>query len=158
MFSDRDISTRRDAVAVALAQADVFFGSLLFDYDQVEWLRSAIARVPVRLVFESALELMGTTKCGTFQLDPSGMSCPIGACRHASVGALLVEWGSVASIQAPCTAVLKMVGGAGCVCGAGCLCVGKEAQGAIRVHPRGLQGFQPTCPLRSIVQLSHAGP
>lgn len=34
---------------------------------QVEWLRSHIQRVPIRLVFESALELMGTTQIGTFQ-------------------------------------------------------------------------------------------
>jgi hypothetical protein len=35
VFSDRDIPTQRDAITAALAEADVFFGSLLFDYDQV---------------------------------------------------------------------------------------------------------------------------
>lgn len=40
-------------------------------YDlQVEWLRELVVRVPIRLVFESALELMGTTKIGTFQVFP----------------------------------------------------------------------------------------
>ncbi len=38
VFSDRDIAIDRGAVEAALANADVFFGSLLFDYDQVGWL------------------------------------------------------------------------------------------------------------------------
>ena len=37
---------------------------------QVEWLRARISAIPVRLVFESALELMGTTQIGTFQASP----------------------------------------------------------------------------------------
>ena len=72
VFSDRDIETRRGELEGALASADVFFGSLIFDYDQVEWLRARVARVPVRLVFESALELMSTTQVGTFQMAPGG--------------------------------------------------------------------------------------
>ena len=35
---------------------------------QVEWLRERIGAIPVRLVFESALELMGTTQIGSFQV------------------------------------------------------------------------------------------
>ena len=35
MFSDRNISAKRAEVEAALQSADVFFGSLLFDYDQV---------------------------------------------------------------------------------------------------------------------------
>ena len=35
VFSDRDILSNRQRVEVALDGADVFFGSLLFDYDQV---------------------------------------------------------------------------------------------------------------------------
>lgn len=35
MFSDRDISSQRDKVQQALEGADIFFGSLLFDFDQV---------------------------------------------------------------------------------------------------------------------------
>ncbi|MGB3759720.1 MAG: DUF3479 domain-containing protein, partial [Rivularia sp. (in: cyanobacteria)] len=38
VFSDRDISSKRAEVESALQDADVFFGSLLFDYDQVVWL------------------------------------------------------------------------------------------------------------------------
>ena len=56
----------------ALHSADVFFGSLLFDYDQVEWLRERIKQIPVRLVFESALELMSLTQIGTFQVTIAG--------------------------------------------------------------------------------------
>lgn len=54
------------------AGADCFFGSLLFDYDTVEWLRAQLTNVPVVLVFESALELMGQTRIGSFTMDPSG--------------------------------------------------------------------------------------
>ena len=35
VFSDRDIDSQRDRIEAALERADVFFGSLLFDYDQV---------------------------------------------------------------------------------------------------------------------------
>ena len=62
VFSDRDIEARRQDIEAALESADVFFGSLLFDYDQVAWLEARVASVPVRLVFESSLELMGTTQ------------------------------------------------------------------------------------------------
>jgi magnesium chelatase subunit H len=61
-------------VEAALEGADVFFGSLLFDFDQVEWLRARVAKVPVRLVFESSLELMESTQVGGFQMAPGGKS------------------------------------------------------------------------------------
>ena len=35
VFSDRDISDKRGEMEAALQGADMFFGSLLFDYDQV---------------------------------------------------------------------------------------------------------------------------
>lgn len=100
MYSDRDLEPRRREVEAALESCDIFFGSLLFDFDQVcflpessgppkailfarpssftflghmqvEWLRARISKVPVRLVFESALELMSCTQvrpkgCRTF--------------------------------------------------------------------------------------------
>lgn len=50
VFSDRDLESRRGEVEAALARADAFFGSLLFDFDQVEWLRPRLERIPVRLV------------------------------------------------------------------------------------------------------------
>ncbi len=79
VFSDRDITTSSTEVADALKNADVFFGSLLFDYDQVMWLRDRLTQVPIRLVFESALELMSLTKLGAFSIgdQPKGMPKPI---------------------------------------------------------------------------------
>lgn len=79
VFSDRDISSKRTEVETALKDADVFFGSLIFDYDQVLWLRDRLAQIPIRLVFESALELMSLTKLGDFAIGdkPKGMPKPV---------------------------------------------------------------------------------
>ncbi|MBW4570716.1 MAG: magnesium chelatase subunit H [Tolypothrix carrinoi HA7290-LM1] len=79
VFSDRDITTNRSEVEAALHNADVFFGSLLFDYDEVLWLRDRVAQIPIRLVFESALELMSLTKLGDFAIGdkPKGMPKPV---------------------------------------------------------------------------------
>ncbi|MEH2275376.1 MAG: magnesium chelatase subunit H [Nostoc sp.] len=79
VFSDRDLTNKRTEVEAALHDADVFFGSLLFDYDQVVWLRDRIAQIPIRLVFESALELMSLTKLGDFAIGdkPKGMPKPV---------------------------------------------------------------------------------
>lgn len=79
VFSDRDITTNPIEVQVALKDADVFFGSLIFDYDQVLWLRDRVAQIPIRLVFESALELMSLTKLGDFAIGdkPKGMPKPV---------------------------------------------------------------------------------
>ncbi|MDJ0679348.1 MAG: magnesium chelatase subunit H [Xenococcaceae cyanobacterium MO_167.B52] len=79
VFSDRDISTNPDTVATALEAADVFFASLVFDYDQVMWLRERVQNIPIRLVFESALELMSLTRLGKFVIGdkPKGMPKPV---------------------------------------------------------------------------------
>ncbi|WP_414623692.1 magnesium chelatase subunit H [Calothrix sp. CCY 0018] len=79
VFSDRDISSKRTEVETALQDADVFFGSLLFDYDQVLWLRERVNNIPIRLVFESALELMSCNKIGAFAIGdkPKGMPKPV---------------------------------------------------------------------------------
>lgn len=79
VFSDRDITDKPDTVATALETADVFFGSLIFDYDQVIWLRERVQDVPIRLVFESALELMSLTRLGKFVIGdkPKGMPKPV---------------------------------------------------------------------------------
>ena len=79
VFSDRDITTSPREVEAALHNADVFFGSLLFDYDQVLWLRDRVSHIPIRLVFESALELMSLTKLGAFVIgdNPKGMPKPV---------------------------------------------------------------------------------
>ncbi|MEM7579020.1 MAG: magnesium chelatase subunit H [Cyanobacteria bacterium P01_A01_bin.80] len=79
VFSDRDISSKPAEVETALQDADVFFGSLLFDYDQVLWLRERVKDIPIRLVFESALELMSCNKIGEFSIGdkPKGMPKPV---------------------------------------------------------------------------------
>ncbi|AOW99743.1 magnesium chelatase subunit H [Moorena producens PAL-8-15-08-1] len=79
VFSDREITANPDTVDAALQDAQVFFGSLLFDYDQVLWLRDRIQHIPIRLVFESALELISLTQIGQFKIGdkPKGMPKPV---------------------------------------------------------------------------------
>jgi magnesium chelatase subunit H len=79
VFSDRDIATSPETIETALQDADVFFASLVFDYDQVMWLRQRVPHVPIRLVFESALELMSLTRLGKFVIGdrPKGMPKPV---------------------------------------------------------------------------------
>jgi magnesium chelatase subunit H len=79
VFSDRDLTSNPTQVEAALQTADVFFGSLLFDYDQVMWLRDRVKTIPIRLVFESALELMSLTQLGKFAIGdkPKGMPKPV---------------------------------------------------------------------------------
>ena len=79
VFSDRDIASQPDVVAAALENAQVFFASLIFDYDQVLWLRERAENIPIRLVFESALELMSLTRLGKFVIGekPKGMPKPV---------------------------------------------------------------------------------
>jgi magnesium chelatase subunit H len=79
VFSDRDITSAPTTVADALKNADVFFASLVFDYDQVLWLRDRTQHIPIRLVFESALELMSLTQLGKFVIGdkPKGMPKPV---------------------------------------------------------------------------------
>ena len=79
VFSDRALSTEPETVAAALEGADVFFASLIFDYDAVMWLRERVQNIPLRLVFESALELISLTQLGKFAIGdkPKGMPKPI---------------------------------------------------------------------------------
>ncbi len=79
VFSDRDLTANPAAVEQALQGADVFFASLIFDYDQVLWLRDRAQHIPIRLVFESALELMSLTQLGQFSIGdkPKGMPKPV---------------------------------------------------------------------------------
>ncbi|MBE9062260.1 magnesium chelatase subunit H [cf. Phormidesmis sp. LEGE 11477] len=83
VFCDRDLTTQPEAVAQALAKADIFFASLIFDYDQVIWLRDRLEHIPTRLIFESALELMALTQLGKFAMRPksgqkkAGMPKPV---------------------------------------------------------------------------------
>jgi magnesium chelatase subunit H len=79
VFSDRDLTPRAKDVDAALHGADAVFCSLIFDYDQVMWLRERLQDIPIRLVFESALELMSLTRLGKFSLgdQPQGMPKPV---------------------------------------------------------------------------------
>ena len=79
IFSDRQLTTAENTIAEALQGAQVFFASLIFDYDQVMWLRERVENIPIRLVFESALELMSLTQLGQFKIGdkPKGMPKPI---------------------------------------------------------------------------------
>lgn len=70
VFTERDVAERPVAVAAELARADIFFGSLIFDYDQVNWLTERIEHIPARFIFESALELMSKTQVGDFSMAP----------------------------------------------------------------------------------------
>ena len=133
VFSDRDLDPKRAQIEEALNGADVFFGSLLFDYDQVttascelwmikpappppptpaghahcgypasinscrawqvEWLRARVSNIPVRLVFESALELMSCTEIGTFQVSQQlGQQKPLMPKMLASAKLALLIW------------------------------------------------------------------
>ena len=92
VFSDRDLESNRDEVLDALTDCEVFFGSLLFDFDQVEWLREAIAKVPTKFVFESALELMSETSVGSFEMKPSPNGEKAGP--PPAVKAILKKFGS----------------------------------------------------------------
>ncbi|MBC6418068.1 MAG: magnesium chelatase subunit H [Prochloron sp. SP5CPC1] len=79
VFSDSSLTTEPETVAAALQNADVFFASLIFDYDAVMWLRERVKHIPFRLVFESALELISLTQLGKFVIgdQPKGMPKPI---------------------------------------------------------------------------------
>ena len=79
VFCDRDLNTKPEEIEAALDGADVLFASLIFDYDQVLWLKERAEAIPVRLVFESALELMALTRLGQFAIGekPKGMPKPV---------------------------------------------------------------------------------
>ncbi|WP_448561867.1 magnesium chelatase subunit H [Trichothermofontia sp.] len=79
VFSDRDLAQDPDRVEAALQDAQVFFASLIFDYEQVMWLRDRVQAIPIRLVFESALELMSLTRLGKFAIGdrPKGIPKPV---------------------------------------------------------------------------------
>ncbi|TVS06214.1 MAG: DUF3479 domain-containing protein [Cyanobium sp. PLM2.Bin73] len=76
IFSDHDLRERSAALEAALAGADVLFASLIFDFDQVEWLSQRAGEIPVRLVFESALELMALTRLGRFAIGSGSKGMP----------------------------------------------------------------------------------
>jgi len=93
VFTDADIAEQPAVVEAALQGASVVFCSLIVDYLQVQWVRQRIGHVPVRFVFESALELMSETKVGAFEMKAGG-SGGQAAGPPAPVKALLKQFGS----------------------------------------------------------------
>ena len=89
VFTDVDINDNPTQVESALQSADVLFASLLFDYNQINWLRNRIQQIPTRFCFECALELMGETQVGDFQMKGGGMKGP-----PPAVKAILSQFGS----------------------------------------------------------------
>ncbi|CAK9011035.1 Tetrapyrrole-binding protein [Durusdinium trenchii] len=76
VFTDQDIVERREVVQQVLRETDVFFCSLIFDFDQAEWLREQCQDIKVRMIFESAVELMSCTQVGSFQMGGGGGGMP----------------------------------------------------------------------------------
>jgi magnesium chelatase subunit H len=91
VFTDADIAERPDEVERALRGARVVFCSLIVDFLQVQWVKSRIDEIPIRFVFESALELMSETKVGNFEMktSPGQQAGP-----PAPVKAILKQFGS----------------------------------------------------------------
>lgn len=77
VFTDEQLQRQDSALVEALHSADVIFCSLIFDYDQVEWLNGQIPSHATVFVFESALELMARTKVGSFNMQFSSKSSGI---------------------------------------------------------------------------------
>lgn len=92
VFTDADIINKPEEVQAALDSADAVLLSLIFDYNQVEWLRRMISKIPTRFCFESALELMSETSVGSFQMK--GPSPGVAAGPPAPVKAILQKFGS----------------------------------------------------------------
>lgn len=79
VFDDRSIKSDPETLGKAIDQADVIFASLIVDYDDALWLRERAAKVPLRFIFESALELMSMTKIGTFAMGGESSTKSSGA-------------------------------------------------------------------------------
>ena len=88
VFSDRDLNSRPAEVEAALAGADALLASLIFDYDQVLWLKQRAAGLEICLVFECALELMALTRLGRFRINAEAPGLP------KPVRSILAKFGS----------------------------------------------------------------
>ena len=73
VFSDSDIQSSPTLFASAVQTADIFIGSLIFDYDDVQFLSELLPYVKgPRLLFECATELMVFNRVGSFRMDGGG--------------------------------------------------------------------------------------
>lgn len=71
ILTDIDISEKSERVESLLQNADVLLCSLLFDYEQLQWILPKIQNIPTKFCFESAQELMSETSVGTFTMRPA---------------------------------------------------------------------------------------
>eukprot|EP00984_Skeletonema_dohrnii_P026418 scaffold15775_cov74-Skeletonema_dohrnii-CCMP3373.AAC.2 len=70
VFSDSDIRSSSSEFATAVQNADLFIGSLIFDYDDVMAVSELLPHVKgPRLLFECATELMTFNKVGSFNME-----------------------------------------------------------------------------------------
>ena len=77
----------------AVLEADVFVGSLIFDYDDVQAVQSLLPAVTgPRLLFECATEIMEFNQVGSFNMKPSGDGSAAGP--PPAVKAILSKFGS----------------------------------------------------------------
>jgi len=83
-FHDGHVHTQDEALAKAIAEADVVFISLINDRDDADWLTAQLKRSRVKTVFayESMPEVMSLTQVGDYRIDSSknsGMPKPMQA-------------------------------------------------------------------------------
>jgi hypothetical protein len=92
IFTDNDIDNNANDVDIALQNCNVLLCSLIFDYNQVQFIKEKVSKynIPVRFCFESALELMSETKVGDFTMGGSGQM----AGPPPAVKAILSQFGS----------------------------------------------------------------
>ena len=70
VFCDSDIRSSSSEFATAVQNADLFIGSLIFDYDDVMAVSELLPHVKgPRLLFECATELMAFNKVGSFNME-----------------------------------------------------------------------------------------
>ncbi|KAL7508774.1 hypothetical protein ACHAXN_005850 [Cyclotella atomus] len=76
VFADSDIRSSPE-FSSAVQNADIFIGSLIFDYDDVVFVSALLDHVKgPRLIFECATELMSFNRVGKFTMTSSGQSGP----------------------------------------------------------------------------------
>jgi len=72
VFADSDIQSNKESFSTAVQNADLFIGSLIFDYDDVVAVSSLLDNVNgPRLLFECATELMSYNRVGSFTMESS---------------------------------------------------------------------------------------
>ena len=70
VFADSDIQSSPQQFAHAVQNADLFIGSLIFDYDDVQIVSELLPSVKgPRLLFECATELMEFNRVGSFNME-----------------------------------------------------------------------------------------